>query len=768
MGDELSQLQLRVRDLEEENRRLKAAHQPAESGEWQALLNILPVGVAIARDPQANDITVNPSFAAMLGIDPSVNASTSGSAADQLTFRVLSGGVDVAPHDQPMQVAAREGREVRDFELAILRSDGHVLHELGSAVPLYGANGKPRGSIGVFLDITERKRAEEALRQNEAALNQALDVGHMGTWDWDLQTGEVRWSPGHWMVHGLEPGSALPGYEIWRQSVHPDDVERVETAIQQARAAGTEFRADYRTLWPDQSIHWVEARGRFDHNHSGVPIRMRGVVVDITDRKTAELMRAEVEQRYWTLFHLAPVGMAQCDPATGRFLVVNDKLSEITGYSKDELLARHCVELTGAANAAAEWEALLKGDIPSFKSECPYHRKDKARIWVSYSASLVKRFNGDPLYTVLVVEDITRRRQAEEATRASEAQFRALANAAPVMIWVSGLDGAFTWFNESWLKFTGRSLESQIGAGWSECVHPDDHDRCLQTYRAAFTARSAFSMEYRLLRHDGEWRWVLDRGAPHVDAEGEFRGFLGSCVDIEDLKRTEQALRRANTDLQQFAYSASHDLREPLRNVAVFAELASRRYSDVLEDRGREYLGYVTEGAKRMDMLVADLLAYTQSSMVQHDPVAPADASAALTAVLKDLEVAIVRNQASVDADSLPSVRIAPVHLQQVFRNLIENALKYRSADAPHIRIRARRQAADWIFSVQDNGIGIEPQYHEKVFGIFRRLHPHGRYPGTGIGLAICQKLIERYGGKIWVESEFGKGATFFFSLPGA
>lgn len=226
-------------------------------------------------------------------------------------------------------------------------------------------------------------------------------------------------------------------------------------------------------------------------------------------------------------------------------------------------------------------------------------------------------------------------------------------------------------------------------------------------------------------------------------------------------------LARANADLQQFAFSASHDLKEPLRIVALYSQLLQRKYAGKFDETADEYMGYLYKAARQMDQLITDLLTYTQAADARKNVDASTDADVILKKVLSTLEPQLRAQQCVVTAGSLPVVRAHDMHIQQLLQNLIGNAIKYRSGQNPEIHIWAEPQGSHWMFSVRDNGIGIEPQYAQQIFGLFKRLHGH-RYPGTGIGLAICQKIVEGYGGSIWVESELGQGATFHFTLPAA
>jgi Bacteriophytochrome (light-regulated signal transduction histidine kinase) len=223
---------------------------------------------------------------------------------------------------------------------------------------------------------------------------------------------------------------------------------------------------------------------------------------------------------------------------------------------------------------------------------------------------------------------------------------------------------------------------------------------------------------------------------------------------------------RANADLEQFAHSASHDLREPIRSISVYTELLKKHYGHFLDQKGTEYLSCVQSGAERMETLLADLLSYAQASNIPDELPEPIQAREPLEAALENLVAAIRESGANIIVGEMPVVRVRPIHLEQVFQNLVGNAIKYRKSEPLHVRLAAERQDRDWLFCVEDNGIGIAPEYRETIFGIFKRLHTSQAFPGTGMGLAICQRIVERYRGRIWVESEPGHGSNFLFTIP--
>lgn len=260
----------------------------------------------------------------------------------------------------------------------------------------------------------------------------------------------------------------------------------------------------------------------------------------------------------------------------------------------------------------------------------------------------------------------------------------------------------------------------------------------------------------------------MGRAIPLRDEAAEIVKWIGTCTDIDEQKRSEEELRRANQALEQFAFAASHDLQEPLRNVAIYTQLLQKRHGAALTGEPNEFMRVIVDGAQRMSHLVSDLLAYTEVANSDREPVGTVDAEKIFEQVVKDRNDDVRESLAVITNDPLPSVPVKDVHLQQLLQNLIGNALKYRrDGQPPRVHVSAAKVDKQWHFSIQDNGIGIDPEYREQVFGVFKRLHANeGKYAGTGIGLAICQRIVERYGGRIWVESELGQGANFQFTLP--
>jgi light-regulated signal transduction histidine kinase (bacteriophytochrome) len=256
-------------------------------------------------------------------------------------------------------------------------------------------------------------------------------------------------------------------------------------------------------------------------------------------------------------------------------------------------------------------------------------------------------------------------------------------------------------------------------------------------------------------------RWVAER-----DENGDVIRILESNNDITERVRAQAQLRRANQDLEHFAYSASHDLKEPLRTINIYSELLATSYAPRLDQRGLAFLQKVQDGATRMEVLINDILAYAQAAAVDSTETC-ASANTALQVALANLAGLIAETEAEVDYGTLPEVRVQATALRQLFQNLIGNAIKYRRPGIkPIVRVEAKNQIDHWLFSVKDNGIGIDIKYREQIFGLFKRLHSGDEYSGSGIGLSLCERIVERHHGRIWVESDLEHGSTFYFTLP--
>ena len=499
---------------------------------------------------------------------------------------------------------------------------------------------------------------------------------------------------------------------------------------------------------------------------------------DVTPRRTVEQ-----ELRRWEhVFQHAGFGMAVITAGELPTLEqVNPTFAAMHGYSPKELTGQPYSMIV----ATEVWPAkakLLQSSSQGDHSltETVHVRKDGSKFSALVDFTAVRGRDGKIVYRTEYCSDISERKQAEEELLQSEERYRVTADSLPHLIWTSKPDGTTEYLNNRWLEETGFTLEQTGHQGWTYFLDPESRETCLEKWKHSLDSGGTFETETRLktLNKD-DHRWYACRAVPVRDSNGRILRWFGSCTDIheqklaaealraskEELQLANEALKRSNMDLEQFAYAASHDLQEPLRMVAIYSQLLKEEIGDKLNSQANSYLAFASDGALRMEALLRDLLAYSRAASHEEPSEAVVDSQNALNEALQNLTAAVQETGAEITRASLPHVRIPEIHLVQVFQNLIGNALKYRKPEEkPRIHVDAKPQDGTWIFSVRDNGVGIASQYQSQIFRVFGRLHGH-EVPGTGIGLSLCKKLVERSGGTIGVESVEGEGATFFFTV---
>jgi PAS domain S-box-containing protein len=631
----------KVRRESAEQLRASEAALSRQVSNFETLLHELPVGIAVALDPECSSIRINPAFARMLGVDGSENASKTGPDGESLGFRIFRDGVELKPDDLPMQVAAREKREVEEFEADIVQANGTVLRELGRVVPLLNPDGEVRGSLGVFVDITERRKAEEALRESEKRFRNMAENAPVMIWITDEDGGCIfvnrQWCDltGTTVQQNLGMG--------WTECVHPDDRERATQVFLKATAERQPYRTEYRLRRHDGEWRWVVASATQRLAEDGSFLGYIGSVIDMTDRVEMELkVQASQEQ----------------------------------------------LALAQAAAGIGTWNWQPETHTSSFSGE---------------------------------------------------------------------------YFS---LYGLPNDHESITYEEWLDLVHPDDRDRVAGEMERALDETLSLDNEFRVVWPNGSIHWLAGKGTVFCNADGKPVRFTGVNYDITARKGMEQKLINSNEDLKQFAYAVSHDLQEPLRIVTNYTQLLERRYKDRLDERAGKVIETAVNGALRMERLLRGLRDYLQVSEEQTLAVSAVDLNDVVERSIANLQDTVRQTRASISYEDLPTIGAPETPMIQVFQNLLGNAMKYRIPERmPVIRITAEQRATDYVISVADNGIGIDPQYAGQIFGIFKRLHTQ-EYSGAGMGLAICQKIVERLGGKIWVESELGKGSTFRFTVP--
>jgi len=491
-------------------------------------------------------------------------------------------------------------------------------------------------------------------------------------------------------------------------------------------------------------------------------------------RRTAELGEAnralEVSnERLDLVLRGTNDGIWDWDVATGS-VYYSPRWKEMLGYADTEI-----------GNTFTEWESRLHPDdreralaavqeclsdkSHSFQLEHRLRHKDGSYRWILSRGVAVMDAAGKPARMAGSSTDLTERRAAEQALSESESKLRAFITNVPAILFSIDAAGIITMAEGLGMEALRLVEGGVVGRSVAELY--GDMPGVLESVQRAMDGETfVTSMQ------SGQFCYEIAY-SPIRDPGGAVTGVIGVARDIsdrirakEELERTAEELRRSNQDLEQFAYIASHDLQEPLRMVASYTQLLERRYAAQLDDDAREFIAYAVDGARRMQEFITGLLRYSrlgsETRILEEVPLGEAFETA-----IANLRIAIQESGAAVSAEALPVVRGDPRQLTQLLQNLIGNALKFRKpGQVPAVRVSAQAEVDSWRVSVADNGIGLDPRFSERVFTIFQRLHTREEYEGTGLGLAICKRIVQRHGGRIWVESREGEGATFFFTLP--
>ena len=510
------------------------------------------------------------------------------------------------------------------------------------------------------------------------------------------------------------------------------------------------------------------------------PLLVTAAIRDISVRKDAEKHLAQMEGRYRGLLEAAPDAMVVVNQG-GEIVLLNVQAEKQFGYRRDELVGQKVKNIIpegfaerliadGTRSAADALAQQIGTGI-----ELTGRRKDGSEFPIEIMLSPLESAEG--ILVTAAIRDISVRKDAEKHLAQMEGRYRGLLEAAPDAMVVVNQGGEIVLLNVQAEKqfgyrrdeLVGQKVKNIIPEGFAERLIAD----ALRSAEDALAQQIGTGIELTGRRKDGSEFPIEIMLSPLESAEGIL--VTAAIRDITTRKKAEahllqkvEELNRSNEELGQFAYIASHDLQEPLRMVASYTQLLSRRYKGKLDSDADEFIAFAVDGASRMQRLIQDLLAYSRVGTKGKD-LLDTSSEEALQQALINLRGAIEESGALVTHDPLPAVLADEMQLIQLFQNLVGNAIKYQSPGVPRVHISAARNGGKkWIFSVQDNGLGIDPQYFERIFGMFQRLHKREEFAGTGIGLAICKKIVERHGGSISVESQPGQGSTFRFALAGS
>ena len=609
--------------------------------------------------------------------------------------------------------------------------------------------------------------------------------------------------------------------------VYPEDLGKVMNDFQQAVECGVESVTTFRVNTPTMGVRYFEDNGSILRDQDGRILGTSGFLRDITQRRqteealkqardglekrvkerTAKLAAAneqlkqeiaqrhrveqalrESEERFRSIFAESPIGIILYRP-DGTFLSMNKACMAIFGIA-DVARARAINLFNGPLVPENAREMLQQGktlrwdglfDFDLVKQSGLYQPAKAGPLYIEVSITPLGLEGKGSLTGYLVqVQDITERKQAEEALRQSEQLYRLLAENITDVIYCTDMNGRPTYMSPSVTRLLGYSVEEAMSRTMEEGLTPASRDTAMKDlatemaldYKEGQSGARVRRRELEFYRKDGSTVWAEVTVSFQRDAEGRPIAILGVMRDITERKRDEEELReamlklsRSNAELERFTYIASHHLQEPLRQVTSYVQLLAQRLEGKIDSDASDFMAYAVEGAHRMHRLINDFLAYSRLGL-HSKAFKPVDCEAVLYEVLGILRGAIEETSAAITHGALPTIMADGEQLTQLFMQLLSNAIKFRSDEPPEVHIWAEESESECVFSVRDNGIGIAPEFFDKIFLVFHRLHSPTKYSGTGIGLAICKKVIDYHGGRIWVESEPGKGSTFHFAIP--
>ncbi len=442
--------------------------------------------------------------------------------------------------------------------------------------------------------------------------------------------------------------------------------------------------------------------------------------------------------------------------------------------SPEEIIGKRDDVLSWRASAPryqADDREVMETGKSKINYEEPQVRPDGSVLWLRTSKIPLRNEKGDIIGIMGTYEDITARKSAEASLRASEERYRTLAEAIPDFIFIVNRDYGVDYINPALERALGLPAHELVQRTLPELLPGGAQSGYLRPIDAILASGATTVHEIRL-PFPHAVLWLNVQLVPFKASDGTVTGVMGVGRDItsaklaqEQLHRTLRRLETSNRELEQFAYVASHDLQEPLRMVSSYTQLLARRYRDHLDDDARDFIDFAVEGATRMQRLISDLLSFSRIS-TKGLPFQSVELHQVLEDVRTNLQILLLEKQAELEVSHLPVLSGDRSQLTRLFQNLVENALKFAGDARPHITIDAEDTECDWIIRVRDNGIGFDPAYKERIFVIFKRLHSRKDYPGTGIGLAICKRIVERHGGQIHADSRPGSGSTFTIVFP--
>lgn len=662
----------------------------------------------------------------------------------------------------------RQGERVEPFDTVRVRADGAEVNVAIMVSPVRNGEGQLTGASKIARDITARKRAEAELRSVRERLLLAAEAAEVGIWVWNLADNTLEWDERMFALYGVEAETSTDtSFGLWSTRCHPDDLAGVQAALNASVKSGSRFHTQFRIVLPAGEIRHIQATAVLETDESGKPRRLVGINRDITEARRREAEILSLKERYEHLFAHSPDAYFLMT-AEGTILDCNLPAETMLHGPRERIIGLTALDLAPRLQPDGQPSGELIAESLTTLRRSGRHRFDLVvrrfdgtDLWVEISVE-ISQISGEPV-ALMAWRDITERRRAQVALM----HLAAIVESSSDAILSKTLNGVITTWNGGAERLFGYLAHESVGQSIMMLIpdHLEDEEaRILERIRHGERVEP---FETIRLRKDKSAVHVSVTVSPTHDSDGRVVGASTIVRDITEAKARAEELRRSNAELEQFAYVASHDLQEPLRMVANYTELLRRRYEGRLDEKADKYIHYASDGARRMQTLVSDLLAYSRVGS-QGKPLIEVESGEVFDRVLVSLKQAIAESSATIKRGELPRVLADQTQLHQLLQNLIGNAIKFRADAPPKIVLEAVAEGAFWRFSVKDNGVGFDMRYADRIFLMFQRLNDREKYTGSGIGLAIAKRVVERHGGKIWVDSAPNQGTTFFFTMPAA
>ena len=624
--------------------------------------------------------------------------------------------------------------------------------------------GQVYGRLWHHLDITDRKQTEKALHESEERFRLALrnspvsiavqDYSLRYVWAYNQRTVPTEEILGKRDEDILTSEEAAHLGEIKRR-VLEEDIELHEQ-VWLARPGGRIFLDVY-----------------FEpiHDESGRVIGVGSVSVNLTPIKLAEEALQESEEKYRLIFESSLSGILIAKP-DGSIISANPAAGRILGMTEEDVVRAGILGIADESDARLGPSLQERDKKGRFLGELNFRKKGGKILPVEISSVLFRDQKGQ-IFSATAFQDISWRKRLEKVLMQSEQRFREMADAMPQLVWTTTREGSVDYLSHRKEEFFGFVRDYAGFWDWGPAIHPEDREATAGAWKHAVESGGVFQIEHRLKKSDGVYRWNLSRGLPVIDPEGAVSKWIGTTTDIHDLKEAERNLNArsreledANREMETFSYSVSHDLRAPLRHIDGFAAMLSKTAREKLDEQETRNLDIILDSAKRMNHLIDDLLSLSRLGRKELSWNV-IDLDGLVRAVWQEQLLSHPTRAMKLKIGDLPQASGDRSLIRQVLINLLDNAIKFTGKrKKAEIEIGGEVKGDEVIYYVRDNGAGFDMKNSEKLFGVFQRLHSDSEYEGTGVGLAIVQRIIHRHGGRVWAEGKVGKGATFYFSLP--